>query len=61
MTSATYHTLKIVEDPVQPGELLLDLGHDLCQSLGWVVGDTLVWSELDNIFLALPNLTEDRE
>jgi hypothetical protein len=44
----TKHIFKIVEDPDQPGELLLDLGLDLCQSMGWAVGDRLVWTELDN-------------
>jgi hypothetical protein len=43
---STQHTVKIVEDPDQPGELLLDLGPDLCASMGWAVGDTLVWTEL---------------
>ena len=36
----------IVEDPDHPGELLLDLGNDVCQDLGWKEGDTLEW--LDN-------------
>jgi hypothetical protein len=40
------HTFKIVEDPDQPGELLLDLGIELCDRMGWAVGDTLVWTQL---------------
>jgi len=33
----------VVEDPDHPGELLLDLGTELCAELGWQVGDTLEW------------------
>jgi hypothetical protein len=39
-------TLQVVEDPESPGELLLDLGPELCAELGWQVGDTVEW--LDN-------------
>ena len=39
-------TLKIVEDPENPGEFLLDLGTELCAELGWQVGDTVEW--IDN-------------
>ncbi len=39
-------TLNVVEDPDNPGELLLDLGTELCAELGWQVGDTLEW--IDN-------------
>jgi hypothetical protein len=42
-----YHYVRtVLEDPDHPGELLLDLGHDLCQIMGWHVGDTLHW--IDN-------------
>jgi hypothetical protein len=44
---ATQQWIKpIVEDPDRPGELLLDLGNDVCQELGWEQNDTLEW--LDN-------------
>jgi hypothetical protein len=33
----------VVEDPDHPGELMLDLGVDLCAELGWNVGDELTW------------------
>lgn len=33
----------IVEDPEQPGELLLDLGNELCDELGWKEGDVIEW------------------
>jgi hypothetical protein len=36
----------IVQDPDHPGELLLDLGDEICQQLGWQAGDTIQW--LDN-------------
>lgn len=41
------HTLQIVEDP-QTGDLLLDLTEEVCNELGWTVGDTLVWEAQDN-------------
>lgn len=34
---------QVVEDPDHPGELLLDLGTELCAKLGWQVGDILEW------------------
>ena len=34
---------QVVEDPDHPGELLLDLGTELCAQLGWQVGDTIEW------------------
>lgn len=36
----------IVEDPEHPGEMLLDLGTELCEHLGWKPGDELDW--IDN-------------
>lgn len=39
-------TVRVIEDPDNPEELLLDLGHELCESLGWNVGDTVEW--IDN-------------
>lgn len=36
----------IVEDPDHPGEMLLDLGDELCEHLGWKPGDELDW--IDN-------------
>jgi len=33
----------IVEDPDHPGELLLDLGTELCEHLGWQPGDEIEW------------------
>jgi hypothetical protein len=36
----------IVEDPDHPGEMILDLGDEICEHLGWQEGDTLQW--IDN-------------
>jgi hypothetical protein len=38
--------VQVVEDPDNPGELLLDLGYELCAEIGWKVGDTVQW--IDN-------------
>jgi hypothetical protein len=35
--------IQVVEDPDHPGELLLNLGHELCAEIGWKVGDTVQW------------------
>lgn len=37
---------EVVEDPDNPGELLLDLGTEVCAAMGWAVGDTVEW--IDN-------------
>ncbi len=39
-------TVQVIEDPNNPAELLLDLGTELCEELGWKVGDTVQW--IDN-------------
>jgi hypothetical protein len=33
----------LVEDPEHPGEMLLDLGDELCEHMDWKVGDALEW------------------
>ena len=33
------------ENTENPGELLLDLGKELCKQLGWQPGDILEWQE----------------
>lgn len=35
--------LTIVDDPDYPGEMLLDLGTELCEHLGWKPGDEIEW------------------
>ena len=42
----TTKTVQVIEDPNNPEELLLDLGTELCEELGWKVGDTVQW--IDN-------------
>lgn len=37
---------EVIADPDNPGELLLDLGTEVCAQMGWAVGDTLQW--IDN-------------
>ena len=37
-------TKTLVEDPVNPGELLLDLD-GIAEELGWEIGDTLQWTD----------------
>ena len=39
-------TVQVIEDPNNPEELLLDLGTELCEELGWKAGDTVQW--IDN-------------
>ena len=39
-------TVQVIEDPDNPEELLLDLGTELCEELGWKAGDTVQW--IDN-------------
>lgn len=41
----TMHIRTIVEDPESPGELLLDLGNELCDELGWKPGDVIEWHD----------------
>lgn len=36
-------TVQVVEDPDNPGQLILDLGLELCAEIGWKVGDTVEW------------------
>ena len=39
-------TVRIIEDPQDPDQLVLDLGIELCEQLGWRPGDRLEW--IDN-------------
>ena len=36
----------VVADPDHPEELLLDLGNELCERMGWVEGDIMEWTDL---------------
>lgn len=45
LATAMKQIVNVVEDPEGSGELLLDLGLDLCHSLGWQTGDTILWTD----------------
>ena len=40
-------TLNVEEDPLT-GDFFLQLTDEICEELGWTVGDTLIWEELPN-------------
>lgn len=37
--------VKVIEDPEDPTQLMLDLGSELCASLGWAPEDTVSWTD----------------
>jgi hypothetical protein len=41
-------TRTIIENPDKPDELILELGEEICDPLGWKEGDILVWTDLGN-------------
>ena len=45
MTEVSTVTCQVVQDPEDPEQLLLDLGTELCERLGWRVGDSLTWTD----------------
>jgi hypothetical protein len=52
----------LVEDPEHPGEILLDLGDELCEHMGWKVGDTITWIDnRDGTFTLKKADTKDTE
>ena len=38
-------TVQLLEDPDDPENLLLDIGLDLCEKLGWQPGDNIQWTD----------------
>jgi len=38
-------TVQVIQDGQDPEQLLLDLGTELCERLGWQVGDSLTWTD----------------
>ena len=46
MTKPNILVRRIVEDPEDPEQLILDLGQELCDQMGWAEGDTLIWTDL---------------
>ena len=52
----------LVEDPEHPGEILLDLGDELCEHMGWQPGDTITWIDNgDGTFTLKKAVTKDIE
>ena len=41
-------TVTLVQDPDNPESLLLDLGLEICERLGWKPGDTIDWEQGPN-------------
>lgn len=39
-------TCDVIADPDNPEDLLLDLGNELCDSMGWKTGDLIEWTDL---------------
>ena len=46
MTKSTTLVRQLIEDPEDPEQLILDLGQELCDQMGWAEGDTLIWTDL---------------
>jgi hypothetical protein len=40
--------LDVVEDPSDPSGILLDIGPEICDILGWVPGDEIKWVDNNN-------------
>lgn len=38
-------TVELKADPEDPEQLLLDLGTELCEQLGWQPGDQIEWTD----------------
>lgn len=38
-------TRHVLQNPDNPEEFYIDLGDEICESLGWQVGDTLEWTK----------------
>jgi hypothetical protein len=56
--SQSQWTVNVVSDPDNPGELLLNLGTEICEQLGWKIGDTIIWHEQeDGTWLLTPQST----
>ena len=45
MTEVSIITCQVVQDPEDPEQVLLDLGTELRDRLGWQAGDTLTWHD----------------
>jgi hypothetical protein len=38
-------TRPVIQDPDDANELLLDLGQELCETMGWQAGDVMEWTD----------------
>lgn len=38
-------TRTVIEDPDHPGQLIIELGQEICDQLGWQPGDSLTWMD----------------
>lgn len=45
MSESIRTTRPIVANPDDPEELMLDLGPELCEYLGWAPGDVIEWTD----------------
>jgi len=52
-------TVTVVEDEQDPDQLLLDLGLELCNRLGWQPGDQLNWTNNEDGTWTLIKKTPD--
>ena len=50
-------TCYVVANPDNPGELVLDLGDEICHKMGWKPGDKMVWTDNDNGTWTLSKIT----
>ena len=52
-------TVQVLEDPDDPENLLLDLGQEICDRLGWHPGDSLDWHDNKDGSWTLSKKTQD--
>jgi hypothetical protein len=55
----TTFTRFVIQDPDDPDGLLLDLGTELCERMGWQPGDQLLWTDNGNGSWTLSKKTPD--
>ena len=55
----TRFTRFLIEDPDDPDNLVLDLGVELCERMGWKPGDTLDWHNNEDGTWTLTKKTPD--
>lgn len=50
---------ELLEDPDDPGSVILDLGLELCERMGWHAGDILEWIDNKDGTWTLKKKTQD--